>query len=37
LGDLLADAFDRFPMRPDDGDFERPPQGDHPAPLSFDE
>jgi hypothetical protein len=37
LGDLLAEAFDRFPVTPEDGDFERPPQGDHQESPSFDE
>ena len=37
LGDLLAEAFDRLPITPEDGDFERPPQGDHQESPSFDE
>jgi hypothetical protein len=37
LGDLLAEVFDRLPLTPEDGDFERPPQGDHQESPSFDE
>lgn len=37
LGNLLAEAFDRFPVTQENGDFERPPQGDHPEPVSFDD
>lgn len=36
LGDLLAEAFDRLPSPPENGDFERPPQGAHEESPSFD-